>query len=38
MFAADVETCASYYNNADEVIGKNIKYIRVRFTAKEEDK
>ena len=38
MFAADVETCASYYNNADEVIGKNIKYIRVRFTAKEADK
>lgn len=38
MFAADVETCASYHNNADEVIGKNIKYIRVRFTAKEADK
>lgn len=38
MSSADVETCASYYNNADEVIGKNIKYIRVRFTAKEADK
>lgn len=37
MSSADVETCASYYNNADEVIGKNIKYIRVRFTAKEAD-
>lgn len=38
MSSANVETCASYYNNADEVIGKNIKYIRVRFTAKEADK
>lgn len=38
MSSADVETCASYYNNADEVIGKNIKYIRVRLTAKEADK
>lgn len=38
MSSADVETCANYYNNADEVIGKNIKYIRVRFTAKEADK
>ncbi len=38
MSSADVETCASYYNNADEVIGKNVKYIRVRFTAKEADK
>ena len=38
MLSADVETCASYYNNADEVIGKNIKYVRVRFTAKEADK
>ena len=38
MSSADVETCASYYNNADEVIGKNIKYIRVHFTAKETDK
>lgn len=38
MSSADVETCAGYYNNADEVIGKNIKYIRVRFTAKEADK
>lgn len=38
MSSAYVETCASYYNNADEVIGKNIKYIRVRFTAKEADK
>lgn len=38
MLSADVETCASYYNNADEVIGRNIKYIRVRFTAKEADK
>lgn len=38
MSSADVETCASYYNNADEVIGKNIKYIRVHFTAKEADK
>lgn len=38
MPSADVETCASYYNNADEIIGKNIKYIRVRFTAKEADK
>ena len=38
MPSANVETCASYYNNADEVIGKNIKYIRVRFTAKEADK
>lgn len=38
MSSADVETCASYYNNADEIIGKNIKYIRVRFTAKEADK
>lgn len=38
MSSADVEACASYYNNADEVIGKNIKYIRVRFTAKEADK
>ena len=37
MLSADVETCASYYNNADEVIGRNIKYIRVRFTAKEAD-
>lgn len=35
MSSADVETCASYYNNADEIIGKNVKYIRVRFTAKE---
>ena len=38
MPSARVETCAGYYNNADEVIGKNIKYIRVRFTAKEADK
>lgn len=38
MSSAGVETCAGYYNNADEVIGKNIKYIRVRFTAKEADK
>lgn len=38
MSSAGVETCASYYNNADEIIGKNIKYIRVRFTAKEADK
>ena len=38
MSSADVETCASYYNNADEIIGKNVKYIRVRFTAKEADK
>ena len=38
MSSADVEACAGYYNNADEVIGKNIKYIRVRFTAKEADK
>lgn len=38
MSSANVETCASYYNNADEIIGKNIKYIRVRFTAKEADK
>ena len=38
MPSAGVETCASYYNNADEIIGKNIKYIRVRFTAKEADK
>ena len=38
MSSAEVETCASYYNNADEIIGKNIKYIRVRFTAKEADK
>lgn len=38
MSSAYVETCASYYNNADEVIGKNIKYVRVRFTAKEADK
>lgn len=38
MSSADVETCVGYYNNADEVIGKNIKYIRVRFTAKEADK
>ncbi len=38
MSSANVEACASYYNNADEVIGKNIKYIRVRFTAKEADK
>lgn len=37
MSSADVEACAGYYNNADEVIGKNIKYIRVRFTAKEAD-
>ena len=38
MSSANVEACASYYNNADEVIGKNIQYIRVRFTAKEADK
>lgn len=38
MSSAGVEACAGYYNNADEVIGKNIKYIRVRFTAKEADK
>lgn len=38
MSSADVETCANYYNNADEIIGKNVKYIRVRFTAKEADK
>ena len=38
MSSAGVETCASYYNNADEIIGKNIKYIRVRFTAREADK
>lgn len=38
MSSANVETCASYYNNADEVIGKNIQYIRVRLTAKEADK
>ena len=38
MSSAGVETCASYYNNADEVIGKNIEYIRVRFTAREADK
>ena len=38
MSSAYVETCASYYNNADAVIGKNIKYFRVRFTAKEADK
>ena len=38
MSSADVEACTGYYNNADEVIGKNIKYIRVRFTAKEADK
>ncbi len=38
MSSAEVEACAGYYNNADEVIGKNIKYIRVRFTAKEADK
>lgn len=36
--SAGVETCANYYNNADEIIGKNVKYIRVRFTAKEADK
>ena len=38
MPSAGVETCANYYNNADEIIGKNVKYIRVRFTAKEADK
>lgn len=38
MSSAHVEACAGYYNNADEIIGKNIKYIRVRFTAKEADK
>ncbi len=38
MSSAGVEACAGYYNNADEVIGKNIKYIRVHFTAKEADK
>ena len=38
MSSADVETCAGYYNNADEIIGKNVKYIRVRFAAKEADK
>lgn len=38
MSSARVEACAGYYNNADEIIGKNVKYIRVRFTAKEADK
>ncbi len=35
MSASDLQTCAAYYNYADEALGSCAAYLQVRFTAEE---
>lgn len=35
MSAADIETCAELYNNADEYIGSHVTYLQLKITARE---
>lgn len=35
MSSGDIATCGALYNNADELIGKNVQYVQLRLSASE---